>query len=216
MAPWIKTKSTATFDGGAPRVVDVVLQRDDELRGGGKAAEARIRVVDGVDGAGVETIKIARRGGRIVTSADVRELNLERIAEDAIAHHATVMQPSGRVAIPADRRAIEDRVHGSKRAPAPDLLRRVARAYLDPANRVDAETGSTIPRNRRQPTERVRVNVLGFVDAFPGQKNGLRSASRRINDARKAGLIPAHDADDSELDAAFAALVEGESNGEAR
>ncbi|MEI5579539.1 hypothetical protein, partial [Streptomyces brasiliscabiei] len=80
------------------------------------------------DGAGVETLKIARRGGRVVTSADLRELNLERIAIDAISNHATIMQPSGAVAIPGDEEAIEDRVHESKRAPAPETLREVAKA----------------------------------------------------------------------------------------
>lgn len=215
MAPWIKTKSSATFAQGAPRVVDVVLQRDDELRGGGRAAEARVRVVNSADGAGVETLKIARRGGRVVTSADIRELDLERISTEAIAHHATVMQPSGAVAIPGDRRAIEDRVHESKRAPAPEMLREVAKAYLDPANRIDPETGAVIPRNRRRPTDRVRLGPLGFVDQMPGEKNGMRSASRRVKDARAAGLIPPDDATDEEMTAAYLRLVEGENDGEA-
>ena len=214
MAPWIKTKSTAHF-GRTPFAVDLVYQRDDELRGAGKAAEARIRVVDGRDGAGVESIRIERRGGRVVTSADMRELDLEQWAIDALANHSTVMQPhrpdrEDVVAIEPDRTAIEDRVHGSKRAPAPEMLRRVARVYLDPSNRTDDE-GMPIPRNRRRPTERVRRDALGYT----GEKDGMRSASRRVDDARAAGLIPAKDATDKELDAAYVRLVEGESNGEA-
>lgn len=211
MAPWIRTKSTAHFDR-TPFAVDLVYQRHDELGGAGRAAEARIRVIDGRDGAGVESIRIERRGGRVVTSADMRELDLEKWAIDAISDHETVMQPrrperGDVVAIEPDRRAVEDRVHGSKRATAPDVLRRVAEVFLDPANRVDAE-GGTIARNRRRPTERVRVEVLG-------ENVSLRSASRRVEDARKAGLIPSPEATDEELDAAYARLMEGESHGEA-
>jgi len=191
--------------------VDVVLQRDDEMRGGGKAAEARVRVVDGRDGAGVESVRIERRGGRIVTSADLRELDLEQIAVEAIASSGTIWQPSGAVAFEPDRDEIEDRVHGSKRAPAPDVLRRVALVYLDPATRVDDE-GRPIPRNRRRPTERVRVEVLG---GRAGGSDGMRSASRRVEDARRAGLIPPTGAGDDELDAAYRALTEGDTGGEA-
>lgn len=210
MAPWIQTKSTATFTHGLVDHVDVVYQRDDELRGAGNAAEARIRFVQRADGVGVERLRIDRRGGRVVTSADMRELELEQWAIDALAHHETVMQPSGAVAIEADRKAIEARVHGSKRAPAPDALRRVAKVFLDPANRVDAE-GKPIPRNRRRPTERVRVDALGYT----GQKDGMRTASRRVDDARAAGLIPDATAPDEELDAAYRRLMEGETDGEA-
>lgn len=82
-----------------------------------------------------------------------------------------------------------DAGHGTQLAE----LRHVARVYLD-------------PRYRKRPAWHVE-ELLGYPHT---------TTFRKIAAAREAGFIPAKGAAANELDAAFAALVEGESNGEAR
>lgn len=93
----------------------------------------------------------------------------------------------------AGRREAVAAVDTGRRASSPAELRHVARVYLD-------------PKNRKRPAHHVE-SLLGYSHT---------TTFRKIDAARALDLIPSKGATDEELDAAYARLREGESNGEAR
>jgi hypothetical protein len=136
----------------------------------------------------VEFHVTCKPGDRGITTGNLRTFDLEAIARRAFMLHSWTALPGGGWGDVPARNAQE--VFGAigaaieRRWDDPlEELREVARTYLDPDNR---------GAQRRAVAQRLAKSD--------------ETASRRINSARAAGLIPAKGATDDELRAAFDAL----------
>ena len=193
--------------------------------GGDPDLLARFEIRDGVPECVALHLEVPPYG-RAIRSADLRNLDLEGLAEQVFLTSAAKPLPGGGFALPAfggDRREAE-RFRRALRANSRLLLSVSEHQLVSDLDAQDAARAALRSRIReKQPRSRTLLEGVArtYLEAWPiapteavrrwlGTDVSLRTASRRVQAARDAmpSLIPASDADPADYEAAKRALAD--------